>query len=149
MSEAIQFRQYADEALRCAAKAATEKERLPLMELARTMQAAIASEHPMSRGVNYVALGATIAVDVPRFSHQINADEVFGIHSRCQCDRVGCHVVLRRFRHRNRIIVHGFASLVPSAVVSMWHMWRGIRFKMIRRMTRNGSTRSDRFDRAN
>jgi hypothetical protein len=62
MSEAIQFRQYADEALRWAAKAATEKERLPLMELARTwMQAATASEPPISMGVNYIAIDHTTA----------------------------------------------------------------------------------------
>jgi ketosteroid isomerase-like protein len=61
MSEAIEFRQYADEALRWAAKAATEKERLPLMELARTwMQAATASE-PIPMGVNYIAIDHTTA----------------------------------------------------------------------------------------
>jgi hypothetical protein len=62
MSEAIQFRQYADEALGWAAKAATEKERRPLMELARTwMQAATASEPPISMGVNYIAIDHTTA----------------------------------------------------------------------------------------
>lgn len=62
MSEAIEFRQYADEALRWAAKAATEKERRPLMELARTwMQAATASEPPVSIGVNYIAVDHTTA----------------------------------------------------------------------------------------
>jgi hypothetical protein len=36
MSEASEFRQYADEALRWAAEATTEKERRSLLELART-----------------------------------------------------------------------------------------------------------------
>jgi hypothetical protein len=58
MSEAIQLRQYADEALRWAAKADTEKERLPLMELAR-MQAAIANEPPISMGITCIAIDYT------------------------------------------------------------------------------------------
>jgi hypothetical protein len=54
MSEASQFRQYAEEALQGAVKSATEKERLSLLELARTWtQAATASEHPMPMGGNY------------------------------------------------------------------------------------------------
>jgi hypothetical protein len=47
MSEADQFRQYAEEALRWALASTAEKERLSLMELARTWaQAAIASDPP-------------------------------------------------------------------------------------------------------
>ena len=47
MSEASQFRQYAEEALRWAVQSTTEKERLSLMELVRTWtQAATASEPP-------------------------------------------------------------------------------------------------------
>jgi hypothetical protein len=54
MSEASEFRKYAEEALRWALKSTTEKERLSLMELARTWaQAANASEHPMPMGTNY------------------------------------------------------------------------------------------------
>jgi hypothetical protein len=54
MSEASQFRQYAEEALQGAVKSTTEKERLSLMQLARTWtQAATASEHPMPMGANY------------------------------------------------------------------------------------------------
>jgi hypothetical protein len=55
MSEADQFRKYADEALRWAVKSTTEKERRNLLDLARTWsQAAIASE-PHTVGVNYTA----------------------------------------------------------------------------------------------
>ena len=54
MSEASEFRQYADEALRWAATATTEKERRSLLELARTWaEAATMSENPMLMGVNY------------------------------------------------------------------------------------------------
>jgi hypothetical protein len=53
MSEARQFRQYAQEALRWAAASTTEKEKAALLDLARTwMQAATASEPP-SVGANY------------------------------------------------------------------------------------------------
>jgi Zn-dependent M32 family carboxypeptidase len=53
LSEASEFRRYAEEALRWAEKSTTEKERLSLMELARTWsQAAYASEHPLPMGVN-------------------------------------------------------------------------------------------------
>jgi hypothetical protein len=56
MSEASQFRQYADEALRWAAKAATEKERRSLMQLARTWaEAAAMSQNPMLVNVNYIS----------------------------------------------------------------------------------------------
>ncbi len=54
MSEASEFRKYADEALRWAAKSTTEKERLSLMELAHTWtQAAAASDYPTLVSVNY------------------------------------------------------------------------------------------------
>jgi hypothetical protein len=54
MSEADQFRQYAEEALCWATASTTEKERRSLMELARTWtQAAIASEPPPV-DVNYI-----------------------------------------------------------------------------------------------
>ena len=54
MSEATEFRRYADEALRSALTSTTEKERATLFELARTWtQAATASEDPMPAGVNY------------------------------------------------------------------------------------------------
>jgi hypothetical protein len=54
MSEASQFRQYADEALRWAAKATTEKEKRSLMRLARTWaEAAAMSQNPMLVDVNY------------------------------------------------------------------------------------------------
>jgi hypothetical protein len=54
MSEASEFRQYAEEALRWAQNSTTEKEKLSLMELARTWsQAAYASERPMPAGNNY------------------------------------------------------------------------------------------------
>jgi hypothetical protein len=54
MSEASQFRQYAEEALGWALASTTEKERLSLMELARTWaQAAIASDPPI-KGANYI-----------------------------------------------------------------------------------------------
>jgi hypothetical protein len=57
MSEASQFRQYADEALRWAEKSTTEKERLSLMDLARTWaQAATECERPL--GLNYYRTGA-------------------------------------------------------------------------------------------
>jgi hypothetical protein len=47
--ETSQFRQYADEALRWAVQSKTEKERVALLELARTwMDAATASEPPLS-----------------------------------------------------------------------------------------------------
>jgi hypothetical protein len=47
MSEASEFQQYADEALRRALKSRTDKEKLPLIELAHTWtQAAYAIEHP-------------------------------------------------------------------------------------------------------
>jgi hypothetical protein len=53
MSEADQFRQYADEAMSWAIHSKTEKEKASLLELARTwMRAAIASD-PHSMGVNY------------------------------------------------------------------------------------------------
>jgi hypothetical protein len=54
MSEASQFRQLADEALRWATKATTEKERRSLMQLACTWaEAATMSENPMLVSVNY------------------------------------------------------------------------------------------------
>ena len=54
MSEASQFRQYADEALRWAANATTEKERRSLRQLARTWaEAAAMSQNPMLMGVNH------------------------------------------------------------------------------------------------
>jgi hypothetical protein len=54
MSEAGEFRTYADEALRWAAKSTTEKEKLSLMELARTWtQAATASDYPKLVSVSY------------------------------------------------------------------------------------------------
>jgi hypothetical protein len=54
MSEASEFRRYADEALRWAVKSKTEKEKADLLDLAGTwMEAARASEHPMPVGVNY------------------------------------------------------------------------------------------------
>ena len=53
MSEADQFRQYADEAMSWAIQSQTQKEKATLLELARTwMQAAIASDPPPI-GVNY------------------------------------------------------------------------------------------------
>jgi hypothetical protein len=56
MSEASQFRQYADEALRWAAQATTEKERRSLLQLARTWtEAAAMSQNPMLEGVNYIS----------------------------------------------------------------------------------------------
>jgi hypothetical protein len=56
MSEASQFRQYADEALRWAAKATTEKEKQSLMQLARTWaEAAAMSQNPMLVGINYIS----------------------------------------------------------------------------------------------
>jgi hypothetical protein len=54
MSEASEFWMYAEEALRWAQKATTEKEQAALRELVNTWtQAALASEHPMPMGVNY------------------------------------------------------------------------------------------------
>jgi hypothetical protein len=54
MSEAGDFRKYAEEALQWALKSTTEKERVPLMQLASTWtQAATASEHPAPVGVTY------------------------------------------------------------------------------------------------
>jgi hypothetical protein len=56
MSEASQFRQYADEALRWAEKATTEKERRSLMQLAHTWaEAAAMSQNPMLAGINYIS----------------------------------------------------------------------------------------------
>jgi hypothetical protein len=56
MSEASQFRQLANEALRWAAKATREKERRSLMQLARTWaEAAAMSQNPMIVGVNYIS----------------------------------------------------------------------------------------------
>jgi hypothetical protein len=56
MSEASQFRQLADEALRWAEKATTEKERQSLMRLARTWtEAAAMSQNPMLVGINYIS----------------------------------------------------------------------------------------------
>jgi hypothetical protein len=55
MSEADQFRQYADEALRWAAKSTTEKERRNLLELARTWSQAATVSEPPTAGVNYTA----------------------------------------------------------------------------------------------
>jgi hypothetical protein len=53
MSEASEFRRYADEALRWAAKATTEKERRSLMRLACTWaEAAAMSQNPMLVDVN-------------------------------------------------------------------------------------------------
>jgi hypothetical protein len=57
MSETSEFRRYAEEALRWAQKSTTEKEKLSLMELARTWsQAAYVSEHPMPAGVRYTPI---------------------------------------------------------------------------------------------
>jgi hypothetical protein len=54
MTEAGEFRKYAEEALHWALKSTTEKERVSLMQLARTWtQAATASEPPTPVGVNY------------------------------------------------------------------------------------------------
>jgi hypothetical protein len=53
MSEANQFRQYAEEALRGAVKSTTEKERLSLMELARTWTQAATASEPPPVGANY------------------------------------------------------------------------------------------------
>jgi hypothetical protein len=54
MSEASEFRAYAEEALRWVQNATTEQERASLFELVRTWtQAAHASEYPMPVGVNY------------------------------------------------------------------------------------------------
>jgi hypothetical protein len=53
MSEANQFRQYAEEALRWAVKSTTEKERLSLMELARTWTEAATASEPPPVGANY------------------------------------------------------------------------------------------------
>jgi hypothetical protein len=54
MSEASEFRRYADEALRWAVKSKTEKEKADLLDLAHTWtQAATMSEHPMPVGVNF------------------------------------------------------------------------------------------------
>jgi hypothetical protein len=53
MSEASQFRQYAEEALRWAQESTTEKERLFLMELARTWSHAATASEPPPYGVNY------------------------------------------------------------------------------------------------
>jgi hypothetical protein len=62
MSESDQFRRYADEALRWAAKATTEKERRSLMQLARTWaEAAAMSQNPMLVGVNHSSTGHNIA----------------------------------------------------------------------------------------
>jgi hypothetical protein len=56
MSEASQFREYANEALRWAAKATTEKEKRSLMQLARTWaEAAAMSQNPMLVGTNYIS----------------------------------------------------------------------------------------------
>jgi hypothetical protein len=53
MSESDQFRRYADEALRWAVKATTEKERRSLMQLARSWaEAAAMSQNPMLVGVS-------------------------------------------------------------------------------------------------
>jgi hypothetical protein len=53
MSESDQFRRYADEALRWAVKATTEKERRSLMQLARSWaEAAAMSQNPMLVGAN-------------------------------------------------------------------------------------------------
>ena len=54
MSEASEFRKYAEEALSWAEKSTTAKEKRNLLDLARTWtQAALASERPMPMGVNY------------------------------------------------------------------------------------------------
>jgi hypothetical protein len=52
MSEADEFRKYAEEALRSALRSTTDKERVPLMQLARTWTQAAAASEP-SVGVNY------------------------------------------------------------------------------------------------
>jgi hypothetical protein len=53
MSEADQFRQYAEEALRWATASTTEKERRSLMELARTWSQAATASEPPPVGANY------------------------------------------------------------------------------------------------
>jgi hypothetical protein len=54
MTEASEFRQLAEEALRWANQSTTAEEKQSLMELVRTwMQAAYASEHPMPVGTDY------------------------------------------------------------------------------------------------
>jgi hypothetical protein len=54
MTEASEFRQLAEEALRWANQSTTEEEKQSLMELVCTwMQAANASEHPMPVGAHY------------------------------------------------------------------------------------------------
>jgi hypothetical protein len=53
MSEASQFRQYAEEALRGATASTNEKERRSLMELARTWTQAATASEPPPVGANY------------------------------------------------------------------------------------------------
>jgi hypothetical protein len=53
MSEASEFRQYADEALRWALKSTTEKERASLFELAHTWTQAAKASEPTRAGANY------------------------------------------------------------------------------------------------
>jgi hypothetical protein len=53
MTEASEFRRYADEALRLAEKSKTETERRSLLELARTWTQAAAASEPRPVGVNY------------------------------------------------------------------------------------------------
>jgi hypothetical protein len=53
MSEASQFRQYAEEALHGAVTSTTDKERRSLLELARTWTQAATASEPPPMGVNY------------------------------------------------------------------------------------------------
>jgi hypothetical protein len=53
MSEADQFRQYADEAMSWAIQSKAEKEKATLLELARTWMRAATASDPPPMGVNY------------------------------------------------------------------------------------------------
>jgi hypothetical protein len=53
MSEADQFRQYAEEALDWANQSKTAKEKATLLELARTWMRAATASDPPAMGVNY------------------------------------------------------------------------------------------------
>ena len=53
MSEADQFRQYAEEAFRWASQSKSEKEKATLLELARTWMRAATASDPLPMGVNY------------------------------------------------------------------------------------------------
>ena len=57
MSEASQFRQYAEEALRWAVQSKTQSEKAVLLELARTWTQAATASEPPPLGVNYSPTG--------------------------------------------------------------------------------------------